>query len=248
MPVSGKTELRICGLAAVLARHTRAPGSIIRLFFDAATAPRLGDLCRELAKARKVYRCVEGEELVRVGGTVHHGGVVAVVYQEPPRPVRQEDFEHWAAHRRSLLLLDRIGNMHNLGALARTAAFYGVEHIVLQDDPLSARPGDAAYRVAEGGLEHITVWSALSLPRLAEALDEVGYEVVGAATRGGVKKLGKPGAPIALALGNEETGLSPELAGVCTRLITLPGSGRVESLNVSVAGAILLDRLLGRAG
>lgn len=247
MPASPKNELRLCGLKAVKARFAAAPDTIIRLFFDAATAPKLGEICRELAKTKRVYRSVTPDELAKVGGTVHHGGVVAVVYQAPLREVLQSDFEAWVAKREPLLLLDRIGNAHNLGALARTAAFYGVKHIVLQADTLTARPNDAAYRISEGGLEHVTVWVAQVLPKLVEALDEVGYEVVGAATRGGVQRLGKPGAPVALVLGNEEYGLSEELAGVCTRLITLPGSGKVESLNVSVAGAILLDRLLGRA-
>ncbi len=246
MASSPKNELRLCGITAVRARFARDPDTFIRLFFDAATAPKLGEICRELAKAKKVYRAVSADELAKVGGTIHHGGVVAIVYNAPLREVLQSDFERWAANRESLLLLDRIGNAHNLGALARTAAFYGVKHIVLQADTLTARPNDAAYRISEGGLEHVTVWVVQTMPKLAEALDEVGYEVVGAATRGGVQRLGRPGAPVALVLGNEEHGISEELAGVCTRLITLPGTGAVESLNVSVAGAILMDRLLAR--
>lgn len=246
--VMNKTDLRLCGLKAVRARFQRAPETIVRLFFDEGTAPKVGEICRVLAQTKRVYRLVTGDELEKIGGTIHHGGVVAVVYQEPLREVTQKDFERWAMHREPLLLLDRIGNAHNLGALARTAAFYGVKHIVLQADTLTARPHDAAYRIAEGGLEHVTVWVVQVLPKLVEALDDVGYEVVGAATRGGVQTLGKPGAPVALVLGNEEHGISEELAGVCTRLVTLPSSGAVESLNVSVAGAILLDRLLARAG
>ncbi len=46
--------------------------------------------------------------------------------------------------------------------------------------------------------------------------------------------------PLALILGNEEHGLAPDVAAVCTRLVTIPGSGKVESLNVSVAAAILM--------
>lgn len=248
MPSTRKHELRLAGLKAVRARFDQAPDTIMRLFFDAATAPRLGEICKVLAATKRVYRQVDADELAKLGGTIHHGGVVAVVYQAPLHEVTEKDFQRWAMHREPLLLLDRIGNAHNLGALARTAAFYGVKHIVLQADTLTARPNDAAYRIAEGGLEHVTVWVVQTMPKLAEALDDVGYEVVGAATRGGIQKLGKPNAPVALVLGNEEHGISEELAGVCTRLITLPGSGAVESLNVSVAGAIMLDRLLARKG
>ncbi|HRQ83153.1 MAG TPA: TrmH family RNA methyltransferase, partial [Azospirillaceae bacterium] len=52
--------------------------------------------------------------------------------------------------------------------------------------------------------------------------------------------------PVALVLGNEEHGLAPELAQACTRLVTIPGVGAVESLNVSVAGAVLLWELVAR--
>ena len=52
-----------------------------------------------------------------------------------------------------LLILDGIGNPHNLGAIARSAAFFGVGAMLLHETPLQAMPTDAAYRVAEGGLE-----------------------------------------------------------------------------------------------
>jgi len=72
--------------------------------------------------------------------------------------------------------------------------------------------------------------------------------VVGAATRGGRPEV-LPGAlrkPVALVLGNEEHGLTPLVASSCSRLVTIPGSGKIESLNVSVAGAVLMWELLGR--
>jgi TrmH RNA methyltransferase len=143
-----------------------------------------------------------------------------------------------------VLLLDRIGNAHNLGAIARSAAFFGVEHLVLPFDPGAALPNDAAYRVAEGGLEHVTVWRVPALPAFARALAEAGYDVVGAATRGGAPRgSAASDRPWALALGNEEAGLSSDLAAACTRLVTIAGSGRIESLNVSVAAAVLMHAL-----
>jgi len=51
---------------------------------------------------------------------------------------------------------------------------------------------------------------------------------------------------VALVLGNEEHGLTPLVASSCSRLVTIPGSGKIESLNVSVAGAVLMWELLGR--
>lgn len=241
-------ELKLCGLAAVRARFARDAGSIQRLYFDYATGRKIGVMCKALAAAKKVYRCVEPPELEKIAGTVHHGGIVAVVAAPALRAPLAADVRAWAAQRVPLLLLDRIGNAHNLGAIARTAGFFGVSRIVLPLHSEAALPGEAAYRVAEGGLEAVEVLRVPDLAKFARELAAAGYDVVGAATRGGrpdAHGKGDP-KPIALVLGNEEHGLAPETAAACTRLVTIPGSGQVESLNVSVAAAVLLWELVAR--
>lgn len=239
----------MCGLPAVRARFARDSASIQRLYFDYATGRKIGVICRTLAAAKKIYRCVEPAELEKIAGTVHHGGIVAVVPLPPLASPQAADLRTWATRREPLLLLDRIGNAHNLGAIARTAGFFGVSQILLPDHPSAALPGEAAYRVAEGGLEVVKLWRVPDFARCLRDLAAVGYEVVGAATRGGRPDAGpRTSRPIALVLGNEEHGLTPEVAAACTRTITLPGSGRVESLNVSVAAAVLLWELVARRG
>jgi TrmH RNA methyltransferase len=245
-----RDELKLCGLAAVRARFARDPGSIQRLFFDHATGQRVGVMCRVLAAARKIYRQVEPAELERISGSIHHGGIVAVVTPLPLRMPTPENLAAWAGRGEALLVLDRIGNAHNLGAIARTAAFFGVPRIVIPETAAAARPTDAAHRVAEGGFEHLEVWQVPDLVTLAGQLKAAGYDVVGAATRGGRADgpRAKERRPLALFLGNEEQGLAPEVAAACARLVTIPGSGRVESLNVSVAAAVLMWELLARRG
>lgn len=243
-----KEELKICGLPAVRARWKRQPSSLVRLFFDAAIAKRVGSMCRELAAARKPYRCVETSELEKVAGSVHHGGIVAVVLEEELRSPKQEDLAAWAQARQSVLILDRIGNAHNLGALARSAAFFSVPHLVLVEAAGAARPSEAAFRVAEGGMEHLCLWQLANLPGFLRDLAALGYCVVAATTRGG-ESLGRAHSrartgPVALVLGNEEEGLAPEVEAACRLRYTLQGSGAVESLNVSVAGALLIWELL----
>ncbi len=239
-------ELTLSGLPAVQARFARDPESIRRLFFDETTSRKLGPICKALAAAKKVYRCVTPAELEKISGTVHHGGVVCVVAAPALGAPLAKDIAAWAASREPLLVLDRIGNPHNLGAIARSAAFFGVAHIVIPTHPSAALPGESAHRVAEGGLEHIRVWRVPALPPFLGALASAGYEVLGAATRGGSPAARPASArPLALVLGNEEQGLAPEVARACTGLVTLAGSGRVESLNVSVAAAVLLHALLG---
>ena len=254
-----RDELKICGLAAVRARFARDPGSIQRLFFDYATGRQVGVMSKVLAQAKKIYRCVEPAELEKIAGSLHHGGIVAVVAAAPLRVPTAENLQAWARRGEALLVLDRIGNAHNLGAVARTAAFFGVPRLVIPDDAAAARPNDAAHRVAEGGFEHLEVWRVPALAAFARELVAAGYEVIGAATRGGklgAATSGRPAEssspvkarPIALVLGNEEQGLAPDVAAACTRLVTIPGSGKVESLNVSVAAAVLMWELVARRG
>lgn len=248
-------ELKLCGLAAVRARFTREAASIDRLYFDYATGRKIGMMCKALAAAKKIYRCVEPAELEKIAGTVHHGGIVAVVRAPVLRAPLVTELRAWAAARAPLLLLDRIGNAHNLGAIARTAGFFGVQRIILPNHPSAALPGEASYRIAEGGLEAVEVFRVPDLAKFSRELSDAGYDVVGAATRG-ANPLGRrpnqPAAavrdrkPIALVLGSEEHGIAADVAAACTRLVTIPGRGPVESLNVSVAAAVLIWELLAR--
>lgn len=240
-------ELTLCGLPAVQARFASDPGSFKRLFFDEPTSRKLGAMCKALAAAKKVYRCVPPAELEKISGSRHHAGVVAVVTAPALAAPSPKIIAGWAARREPLVVLDRIGNAHNLGAIARSAAYFGVSNIVIPAHPSAALPGEAAHRVAEGGLEHITIWRVASLPPFLAALRGAGYDVLGAATRGGAPApRAASSRPFALVMGNEEHGLAPEVAKACTGLVTLAGTGKVESLNVSVAAAILLHTLLAK--
>ncbi len=244
-----RDELKLCGLAAVRARFARDPDSIQRLFFDHATGQRIGVMCRVLAQGKKIYRQVEPAELEKIAGSIHHGGIVAVVAPAPVRVPTADQVRAWARGGEAVLVLDRIGNAHNLGAIARTAAFFGVKHLVLPDHPAAARPTDAAHRVAEGGFEHLEVWQTRDLVATVRELAAAGYEVVGAATRGGrpdTPQRDRTVRPVALVLGNEEQGLAPETAAACTRQVTIPGVGKIESLNVSTAAAVLMWELCAR--
>jgi len=243
-------EVPVCGLAAVRTQFSRDAGAIQRLFFDYPTGRRVGVICKALAAARKIYRCVEPAELEKIAGTVHHGGIVAVIEAPELQPPRPEDLRQWARARETLLLLDRIGNAHNLGAIVRTAAFFGVAHVIVPDDPRQALPGEATHRVAEGGMALVAFNRVPSLADFMRAARPF-YQIVGAAVRGaGPLHASQPPAPagakpVALVLGNEEAGLSAEVAAACDRLVTISGGGAVESLNVSAAAAILIHHFCG---
>jgi TrmH RNA methyltransferase len=240
-------ELSICGLAAVRARFARDAASIRRLYFDYPTGRKIGVMCKALAAAKKIYRCVEPSELEKIAGSIHHGGIVAVVEAPALDAPDEKAIRSWAARGQPVLLLDRIGNAHNLGAIARTAAFFGVGRLVLTEHPDAALPSDAAYRVAEGGLEQLEIYGVKDPARFCRALAAAGFDVIGAATQGGrLEARDRRTNPVALVFGNEEHGLAPEVAAACTRLVTIPGRGQVESLNVSAAAAVLIWELIAR--
>ena len=238
-PLHERELLRICGLAAVRALFEQDPGRVERLFFELALRNELDASCLTLARARKPYRQVDAAELTRIAGTVLHGGAVAIARPRPLVDLDTAAARLWAREGMPLLILDGVGNAHNLGAIVRSAAFFGLARIVLADRPDQALPSDAAYRVAEGGLEQVTLYRA-ALPTALRALRRA-YRVVGTSLAGGLAELDPNGdRPVALILGNEKTGLAPETLRLCDEVVRIRGNGRVQSLNVASAAAILI--------
>ena len=243
-PPHERERLRICGLAAVRALFECDPDRVERLFFVPGLAREAGLLCRILAQARKPYRQADTAELARVAGTMLHGGIVAIARPRPLIELDPDAARGWARDGKPLLLLDGVGNPHNLGAIARTAAFFGVERLVLADRPDQALPSDAAYRVAEGGLEHLMVYRT-RVPGALVGLRPA-YRILGTSLAEGSIPIGHAAdRPVALILGNEETGLDPATLAACDEVVRIPGSGRVQSLNVANAAAILIYLLTG---
>ena len=231
--------LRVCGLAAVRALFETDPGRVERLFFEPRLRGEAGKFCSVLARARKPYREIDTAELARVAGTVLHGGIAAIARPRPLGALDPAAAPGWAQDGKPLLILDGIGNPHNLGAIARTAAFFGIERMLLTDRPEQALPSDASYRVAEGGLDHLILYQA-RLPGDLASLRPA-YRVVGTALGSGTPWAARGGGkPAALILGNEEEGLDLTILAACDEVVTIPGSERVQSLNVAAAAAILI--------
>ena len=141
--------LTVCGLSSVRAVAAETPELIERLFFDDAHAPLFSEACRFLAQERKTYRLVTGDELRKITDTTHHQGAAAVIHL----PVMQKlSGAKFAGH---TLCLNDVMNPHNVGAIVRTAAFFGVQNLIVSRKSYEAAMTQAAWRVAEGGLEHV---------------------------------------------------------------------------------------------
>lgn len=240
---------KISGLAAVTALFRRSPERAIRLYYSDAMKLAAGPFCARMAEMRRVYRLVTDEELERIAGTVHHGGIVAAAQPITVSAFDSDTAERWATAGMPLVVLDGVGNPHNLGAIARTAAFFGVPRLLLSGHQAQAGLSDAAYRVAEGGLEHLEIYATPNLPLALKELQE-SYRVVGTALRGGRPFGALPAdpRPMCLVLGNEEEGLPPATLRACESLLTIRGGGAVQSLNVSASAAILISQMAFLAG
>lgn len=236
---------RHCGPAAVAALFAHRPQDVLRLFHTPDRRREAGPHCAVLARMRRPYREVSPADLARVAGTQHHGGLVAVAMPRPVPALDPRNPPESLLRSRVTPVLDGIGNPHNLGAIARSAAFLGCRALLLSGDPRQAGLSDAAFRTSEGGLEALEIYRAADLPATLRALAPT-VRTVAAVARGGVPPAAIPrGAPVALVLGNEEVGLPPATQAACALRVTLPAAGSVESLNVSVAAAVLIHALSG---
>lgn len=236
--------LRIAGLPAVSALFACDPDRVERLFFTPELQRDAAAFAAELARSRRPYRLVQGEELQRIAGSAMHGGIVAVARARAMPTLDADIARSWAMRERLVVALDGVSNPHNLGAIARTAAFFGVRHMILSDHPAQAMPSDAAYRIAEGGLDRLDLVAA---PRFVTALARLSpvFRIVGTALSARAIAIEDVphDRPILLVLGNEERGLGPATAAACDCIAMIRGSGAIQSLNVGAATAIAIHSL-----
>lgn len=232
--------LRVAGFPAVSALFKTAPERVVRFFYEERMIPRIGSFCAYMAGQRRPYRMLDAVELSRVAGTVRHGGIVAVAEPRSLKDLPLDQVYGWASGNQPLFVLDGIGNTHNLGAIARTLAFFGYDRLILSDHPAQAGLSDSAYRVAEGGLEYLELYRASRLPVLLHKLQSA-YRIVGTSVEKGLplEHMPEDPRPSLVILGNEEQGLSPATLKSCEVVARIRGKGAVQSLNVSATVAIL---------
>ena len=239
-------ELRLHGLNAIRAVFAKRPQAIRKLYLAEARIPQLQPLLKWCVANRVGYRVVEDTDLQKLAASTHHEGVVAEVLREEPLPLSTW-LRDLPVGPQCALWLDGVGNPHNLGAILRSAAHFGVGAVLLPKHSTLALSGAAA-RVAEGGAE------ALPFVRLGREdnsiaqLHGAGFKLAATVVRGG-SDLFKATIPerVVYVLGAEAEGMSPDLAKACDLRLSIPGSGAVESLNVASATAVLLSQWASRA-
>jgi len=238
-------EIRLYGLNAVRALFARRPQALRKLYLTEARIPQLQPLLKWCVAHRIGYRVVAEEDLQKLAGSAHHEGVVADVLREAPQPLSSwlRDLPNGP---QCALWLDGVGNPHNLGAILRSAAHFGVAGILLPRHSTLALSGAAA-RVAEGGAEAVPLVRLGREDNSLAQLRGAGFTLAATVVRGG-DDLFRASLPSRLVyvLGAEGPGMSPALAAACDLRLSIPGSGAVESLNVAAATAVLLAQWAAR--
>jgi TrmH RNA methyltransferase len=231
-------EVRVYGRNACLALFGRRADDVRKVYLTEARIAEFKPVLAWCVKQRIGYRVVENDDLDRLTESQHHEGVCFEVRRTPLISLR--DLLQGIPPKSPALLiwLDGVGNPHNVGALLRSAANFGARGAIL---PAGAPAlSGAALRVAEGGAEAVPLAQAHAGEDVFESLHEAGFAIAATVPRNGWDLYGnKLPDRLALILGAEGEGMSTRLIADADLRLTIPGTGAVESLNVSASAAVL---------
>lgn len=177
-------------------------------------------------------------------GAVHQGLAVRV------RPLEPLSIEELIGHDvPRIAVLDQVVDPHNLGAIWRSAAAFGIGGIVLQTRHAPSLGGVAA-KAAAGAIETVPEVRVVNVGRAVEALVDAGYHAVGLAgeTARELRHALAGAQRLAIVLGAEGPGLRPGVAAKCSELARIPIAAEMESLNVSNAAAIAFYEAAANTG
>jgi TrmH RNA methyltransferase len=238
-----KKEHKVTGRAACAKILESRLDDVIRLYVTEDSLSTFRPWLKQLAGARKAYHVVTEEDLRKVTESVHHEGVCLVV-KSAAEPTLDEALAGLPPEAPAVILyLENVGNPHNVGAIVRVAAHFGVRAVCVDADaPTRASLFSAAFhRTAEGGAEAVPVIPVESARSTLSALKKAGFTFVATSSHANRALFGAAlPARTVLLLGSEAQGLTALLTKEASLSIAIPGTGEVESLNVATATASLL--------
>jgi RNA methyltransferase, TrmH family len=233
------------GISACMAIWQKRPKDIIRVYLESKSVKPFSHVLKWCAAQRIAYHIITADEMAKVSESVHHEGVCMLVQALSPIPWPY--LQSWIESRRQplcILYLDGVQNPHNIGSILRTCAHFGIPFVLGAADKLPALTPSAC-RIAKGGAEIVRL-VALSDPASAiDWLKKKGFSIVTTSSHNG--------SPLyqhrfhsrsVIALGSESDGVSRLLSKKADVQIQIPGTGEVESLNVSVAASLLMGEFI----
>jgi len=250
MPPAGAADEPLLGRRAVLeALRAGRPMSRVLLASSASVRGSLREITAEARARRVAVQVVDRRRLDALARGAAHQGVAGLVAAAPL--VGVDDLVRRARDRGEppfLIALDGVEDPHNLGAVIRTAEAAGA-HGVIIPTRRAAGLSPAVGRASAGAVAHMPVATAGNLVAALDRLKAQGIWVVGAdpAASERYDRI-RLVAPVVLVLGSEGSGLHRLVRERCDRLVRIPLRGRIASLNVSVAAALLLYEVARHAG
>jgi 23S rRNA (guanosine2251-2'-O)-methyltransferase len=228
------------GLHAVRDALLNPARTRLRLVLTRNAADKLADaiatsgMTPEIADPRKFDAPIDP-------GSVHQGAALEV---KPLDWGRLEDVALAdSAGAPRLVLLDRVSDPHNVGAILRSAEVFGAQAVIAPARHSAPETGALA-KTASGALERQPYLRVPNLGNAIEALKDMGYTVLGLDGDGTVELAqiaeGLSTRPVALVLGAEGPGLRERTRDLCDHLVRIPAAGAFGSLNVSNAAAVSL--------
>jgi 23S rRNA (guanosine2251-2'-O)-methyltransferase len=236
----------IFGVNPVFEKLKASSGDVLEIFVsEVSSRSALRQIRQVAARAGVRLVMVDPKFLDRLVGKQRHQGVVARIeaYRYLPFAEMLERITPPAVSER-ILILDGLTDPRNFGALLRTAEAAGVRHVVIPKDR-SVEVTALVAKASAGAAHLLNISKVTNLRRAIADLKKVGYWVAGLDASRGENLYGRTYPPrLAIVLGGEGTGVRPVNLQECDFLISIPMLGKVPSLNVSVAGAVLLYELL----
>ena len=202
---------------------------------------RVIDLTNTLTSHKILYSISDKSNLDKISKGEVHQGVISEV-MTPPIP-SEESFFHSITNfdqNPMILILDSVQDPRNLGACLRSANAAGVSHVVINKDG-SAPINSLVHRTSAGAINSLQIFHVTNLSRTIKQIQKRDIWVVGldGGTQSSLYDVNLKGS-IAIVVGSEGKGIRPLIKKTCDQVVSIPMSGNVESLNVSVATAITL--------
>ena len=142
-----------------------------------------------------------------------------------------------------LVMLDSLEDPHNFGAIIRTCECAGVDYIIIPKNR-SVSVNSTVYKTSSGALNNVKIVEVVNLSNTIRKLQDLGYWVYGAEANGVDYRSIKYDGKTCLVIGSEGHGLKQIVANSCDQIISLPMKGKINSLNASVAGGILIYEMM----
>lgn len=231
-------EMKVYGRHAALKIFEKRPQDIVRAYVTREGVFEFKALMKFLADNKLAYHIVEKEEIDSVAKATHHENICLIVKTRKLPEIK----DLLTKKGRSLILcLEEVENPHNLGAIMRSAAHFGITGILYEAKVPVANTA-SAIRTAEGGAETVPAVHLENWNDVLELAKKNGFETFATSSHKGDSLYNtKFPEKTLLFLGAEGEGLSDRVMKKMNHFLSIPGTGEVESLNVSNATTAILS-------